>query len=139
MIAVPKTATPNAGYPIVIAKHGYVPELFASRGFLVVMPDYRGHNNSEGLAYINPQDEKSTAYYAEDVVALMTALDQVELGDSRDVYMWSHSLGGTVSLRALLATNIVKASSFWSTMNITSTSKGGEPLLIGTRSCFGRS
>lgn len=142
MVAIPKTAMPEHGYPVVIANHGYVPvppkygitatgidsrpgdyyrsvpELFASRGFLLILPDYRGHNNSEGFEYIDPQDEQSTLYYAEDVVALMTALKDIENADLNNVFMWSHSMGGPISLRAMLATDIVKASSFWSTMDV---------------------
>lgn len=142
MVAVPKTAMLAGGYPVVIANHGYVPEpprygitatgvdsrpgdyyrsvpeLFASRGFLVVLPDYRGHNTSEGFEYIDPQDDRSILYYAEDVVALMSALEDVGQADLDKVFMWSHSMGGPVSLRAMLATNIVKASSFWATMNL---------------------
>lgn len=142
MVAVPLSERPTAGFPIVIANHGYVPDprqygitrygfdarpgdyyrsvpgLFASRGFLTVIPDYRGHNSSEGFAYVDPQDEHSAAYYAEDVVALMSGLHQIEDADTDNVFMWSHSMGGAVSMRALLATDSVRASSFWSTMNV---------------------
>ena len=69
MVAVPTQAPPEEGFPVLIANHGYVPdpqkygitadgsnirpgdyyrsvpELYASRGFLVVIPDYRGHNS----------------------------------------------------------------------------------------------
>ena len=140
MIAVPRGESPQAGFPVVIANHGYVPdprrygitaegvdsrpgdyyrsvpELFTSRGFLTVIPDYRGHNSSDGFEYIDPQDDDSIAYYAEDVVALMSALNDLEGGDLDNVFMWSHSMGGPVSLRAMLATDIVKAAAFWSTM-----------------------
>lgn len=142
MVAVPVGDRPEGGFPVVIANHGYVPDprrygmrsdgrnarpgdyyasvpgLFASRGFLTVIPDYRGHNLSEGFAYIDPQDERSAAYYAEDVAALLTALDQLDGADTDNVFMWSHSMGGTVSMRVLLASDVVKASSFWSTMDV---------------------
>jgi dienelactone hydrolase len=142
MVAVPRADAPAEGFPVVIANHGYVPdprkygitaegidsrpgdyyrsvpELFASRGFLVVLPDFRGHNSSDGFDYIDPQDEYSAAYYAEDVVALMAALDGLDNADTERVFMWSHSMGGSVSMRAMLATDVVKASSFWSTMNV---------------------
>ena len=140
MVAVPRSERPEAGFPVVIANHGYVPdprrygitaegidsrpgdyyrsvpELFTSRGFLTVIPDYRGHNSSDGFEYIDPQDDDSIAYYAEDVVALMSALDDLDSADLGNVFMWSHSMGGPVSLRAMLATDIVKAAAFWSTM-----------------------
>lgn len=142
MVAVPKTERPAGGYPVIIANHGYVPdptkygithegidsrpgdyyrsvpELYASRGFLVVMPDFRGHNDSEGYSYIDPQDDNSVGYYAEDVVALIATLDEIEDADLENIFMWAHSMGGPVSLRVLLATDVVKATSFWSTMSV---------------------
>jgi len=140
MIAVPKSTAPEAGFPVVIANHGYVPdptrygitaegvdsrpgdyyrsvpELYAARGFLVVIPDYRGHNSSEGLEYI--LEQQLPGYFAEDVVAMMSVLAEIESADLDNVFMWSHSMGGGVSMRALLATDIVKASSFWATTNV---------------------
>ncbi|MDJ0918181.1 MAG: alpha/beta fold hydrolase [Woeseiaceae bacterium] len=143
MVAVPESDAPEDGYPVVIANHGYVPDprrygitvdgrdsrpgdyyrsvpgLFASRGFLTVIPDYRGHSSSEGFDDINPQTDESFAYYAEDVVALIAVLDQLDNADLDNVFMWSHSMGGIVAARALLATDVVQASSFWSTMDVT--------------------
>ncbi|MEL6948633.1 MAG: alpha/beta fold hydrolase [Pseudomonadota bacterium] len=142
MVAVPDTPVPEAGFPVVVAHHGYVPDprrygitsedvdarpgdyyrsvpgLFATRGFLTVIPDYRGHNNSEGFAFIDPQDEQSVGYYAEDVAALLSAVDQLEQADADNVFFWSHSMGGSVALRVLLATDTVRAASFWATMNV---------------------
>lgn len=142
MVAVPAGDAPSSGYPVVIANHGYVPdprrygitaedidarpgdyyrsipELFTSRGFLVVMPDYRGHNSSEGFDQIDPQTDVSFRLYGEDVVAMMSGLGDLEDADLDKVFMWSHSMGGIASMRALLATDIVRASTFWSTMNV---------------------
>lgn len=142
MVAVPRMPMPANGYPVVIANHGFVPEprkygitadgrdsrpgdyyrsvpeLYASRGFLVIMPDYRGHNTSEGFEQIEGQNRESVSLYADDVTALIALLGEIESVDEEMVFMWSHSMGGAVSMRALLATNTVKASSFWSTMNV---------------------
>ncbi|MEO0346719.1 MAG: alpha/beta fold hydrolase [Pseudomonadota bacterium] len=142
MVAVPDSPAPATGFPVVIANHGYVPDprrygitsegvdarpgdyyrsvpgLFATRGFLTVIPDYRGHNSSEGFAFIDPQDEQSVGYYAEDVAALLSAIDQLEQADADNVFFWSHSMGGSVALRVLLATDTVRAASFWATMNL---------------------
>lgn len=137
MIAVPNEKRPAAGFPVVIANHGYVPDptrygitaegvdsrpgdyyrsvpdLYTSRGFLVVLPDYRGHNNSEGLEFTGRRD--AVDFYARDVVALMAGLDEIEGADMSNVFMWSHSMGGAVSARVLLQTNLVKGASFWAT------------------------
>ncbi len=142
MVAVPISEMPDAGFPVVVANHGYVPDprrygitadgrdsrpgdyyrsvpsLFASRGFLTVIPDYRGHNSSDGFEFVDPQTEDSFAYYAEDVVVLVNSLDQLEAADTDNVFMWSHSMGGIVAVRTLLATDRVRASSFWSTMDL---------------------
>lgn len=142
LVAVPDAEAPADGFPVVIANHGFVPdprrygigrdgrnlrpgdyyravpELYTSRGYLVVMPDYRGHNSSDGYEYVNDDVYVSIGYYAEDVVALLSALDDLDLADTSAVHLWSHSMGGPISMRALLATDVVKSASFWSTMNV---------------------
>jgi dienelactone hydrolase len=140
MVAVPRQGMPEEGFPVLIANHGYVPEpdkygitatgidsrpgdyyrsvpaLFTSRGFLVVLPDYRGHNNSEGSEFVHQPN--SVDLYADDVIALMASLDEIEYADTDSVYMWSHSMGGGVSMRVQLATDNIKAASYWATMNV---------------------
>ena len=140
MVAVPNQDMPEDGFPVVIANHGYVPEpakygitaagidsrpgdyyrsvpeLYASRGFLVVLPDYRGHNDSEGFEFVHKPD--SVDLYAKDVVALVSALGEIENADASNVFMWSHSMGGGVSIRAQLATDIVKGASYWATVSV---------------------
>lgn len=142
MIAVPNSAMPENGYPVVIANHGYVPdprkygitaegkdsrpgdyyrsvpELYTSRGFLVVIPDYRGHNNSQGYELIKDQNREAVASYADDVIALMQRLSNVENADLGNVFMWSHSMGGAVSMRVQLSTKLIKGASYWATMPI---------------------
>jgi len=140
MVAVPKIEMPDDGYPVVVANHGYVPdptkygitaegidsrpgdyyrsvpELYASRGFLVVLPDYRGHNNSDGLEFTTTKE--SVDYYADDVIALLNILGQLKQANADRVFMWSHSMGGGVSMRVLLATDVIKGASFWATMSL---------------------
>ena len=142
MVAVPNSAMPENGFPVVIANHGYVPdpakygitaegidsrpgdyyrsvpELYASRGFLVVIPDYRGHNSSEGYELIKTRNRESVAAYADDVIALLQRLDAIEEADLSNVFMWSHSMGGAVSMRVQLATSLVKGASYWATTSV---------------------
>lgn len=137
MVAVPNLEMPKKGFPVVLANHGYVPdptkygitaagidsrpgdyyrsvpELYASRGFLVVLPDYRGHNSSEGFEFVHKPD--SVDLYAADVVALISALGEIESADASNVFMWSHSMGGGVSIRVQLATDVIRGASYWAT------------------------
>ena len=136
MVAVPVGERPEAGFPVVVANHGFhpdpprygvtadgvdsrpgdyyrsIPELYAQHGFLVIMPDYRGHNVSEGLAYTD--GFLASGYYSEDVIALLSGLEDIEEADVGNVFMWGHSLGAEVSLRALLATDAVRGAALWS-------------------------
>lgn len=138
LIATPRGDKPAGGFPVLVANHGHhpdpprygitaedvdwrpgdyyraIPELFAAMGFLVVMPDYRGHSDSEGFEYTDGMLE--SLYYTEDVLALVAALDGIEDADLRNVFMWGHSMGGEVTLRALLATDVVKGASLWSSV-----------------------
>jgi dipeptidyl aminopeptidase/acylaminoacyl peptidase len=55
-------------------------------------------------------------YYAEDVLALLSALADIDGADPDNVFMWGHSMGGEVTLRALLATDRVRGASLWSSV-----------------------
>lgn len=138
MVAVPDAPLPKSGFPALIANHGHhpdppqygittdgrdwrpgdyyrrVPELFAAEGFMVVMPDFRGHNNSEGVEFTEGMLESS--YYTEDVLNLLAGIATLPLADPGKIFMWGHSMGGEVTLRTLLATDRVKAASMWSSV-----------------------
>jgi len=138
LVAMPDEPAPESGYPVLIANHGHhpeppnygitadgkdwrpgdyyrrIPELFAAEGFMVVMPDFRGHNNSEGYEFTEGMLESS--YYTEDVLNLLAGLDSLDELDSDDIFMWGHSMGGEVTLRSLLATDRVKGASMWSSV-----------------------
>lgn len=135
-VATPAGSPPPQGFPVLIVNHGFhpnpprygftavgedlrpgdyyrsVPDLFTRAGFIVVMPDYRGHNNSEGLTFTT--SASAAAYYSEDVIALLPGLVDLKMADLRHVFMWGHSMGGEVTLRALLATARIKGASLWS-------------------------
>ena len=138
MIATPRRDKPVGGFPVLVANHGHhpdpprygitaegvdwrpgdyyraIPQLFAAMGFLVVMPDYRGHSDSEGLEYTDGMLE--SLYCTEDVLALLAAINDIADADPRNVFMWGHSMGGEVTLRALLATDVVRGASLWSSV-----------------------
>ena len=129
---------PIPGYPVLISNHGHhpeppkygitadgkdwrpgdyyrrIPELFAAEGFMVVMPDFRGHNNSEGFEFTEGMLESS--YYTEDVLNLLAGLGSLDQVDQDNVFMWGHSMGGEVTLRALVASDRIKGASMWSSV-----------------------
>ena len=138
MVAQPTTAAPASGFPVLVVNHGFhptpqrygmtddgvdarpgdyyrrIPSLYAKAGFLVLMPDYRGHNISEGLEYT--KGLLASGYYTQDVLALLNGIHEIKHADSKNVFMWGHSLGGEVTLRTLLASGLVKGASLWSSV-----------------------
>ena len=100
MVAVPHAPQPENGFPVLVANHGHhpdppeygitaegkdwrpgdyyrrIPELFVAQGFMVVMPDFRGHNNSEGFEFTEGMLESS--YYTEDVLNLLAGLESLD-------------------------------------------------------------
>ncbi len=138
MVAVPETPPRAGGYPVLVANHGHhpdpprygitadgvdsrpgdyyrdIPALYTAHGFLVVMPDYRGHNTSEGIEFTDGLLE--SAYYTEDVLALLAGIDDLEHADADNIFMWGHSMGAEVTLRALLATKRVRGAALWSSV-----------------------
>ncbi len=129
MVAVPNTPKPKDGYPVLVANHGFdptpedivsrpgdyyrdVPDIYAREGFLVVMPDYRGHNISEGYEFTT--GFLATNYYTLDVLTLLSALPGLDDADLDSLFMWGHSLGGEISLRTLLISDSIRGASLWS-------------------------
>lgn len=137
LVNTPAGEPPKHGYPVLIFGHGYhpnppkygintetkenrrpgdyyrgLPEAYAEKGFLVLTPDYRGHNISEGYDYTQ-MSYLATSYYAMDVLNLIAALKTLKNADSKNVYYVGHSLGGDVGLKMLLATDQIRAASLW--------------------------
>jgi dienelactone hydrolase len=137
LVLEPTDPPPNAGWPVLLMNHGHhpnppeysriadgstdrpgdyyrsVPQAFAEHGFLVVVPDFRGHNDSEGGEYAHGLLE--SYWYSRDTIAAFRALDSLPRADTSRIFMWGHSMGGNVTLRALLALgDEVRGASIWS-------------------------
>ena len=137
LVNTPLSEPPKQGYPVIIFGHGYhpnppkyginpetrenrrpgdyyrgLPEAYAEKGFLVLTPDYRGHNISEGYDYTQTS-YLATSYYAMDVLNLIAALKTLKNADTKNVFYIGHSLGGDVGLKVLLADKSVRAASLW--------------------------
>jgi dienelactone hydrolase len=137
LVVEPAGVRPENGWPVLVMNHGYHPDppmngknedgvsdrpgdyyrglplAYARGGFLVIWPDFRGHNASAGFEYT--QTEDPPAWYARDVIAAVRAVESLKEADAANVFLWGHSMGGDVTLQALAALgNEVRAASVWS-------------------------
>lgn len=114
----------NGPFPVIILNHGYynpssfksgdgtqnMANILASNGYLTLASDYRGHGNSE-----NDSGRRGghRPEYAIDVLNLIASVNSIPQADKKNIGMWGHSMGGEVSLRAIEATDKVKAVVLW--------------------------
>jgi dienelactone hydrolase len=139
LVMEPAGEAPAEGWPVLVANHGFhpwppdngrrtddgvtdrpgdyyrgIPAAFARLGFLVVWPDFRGHNISQGLQYVAASN--AVDWYARDSVAAFRAAATLPEANPARMYMWGHSMGSGVTLRAALALgDELTGVSVWST------------------------
>ncbi len=123
LLTVPETLKPENGYPVIIFNHGYIPpaeyrtneryiayvDTFARNGYVVFKSDYRGHGFSEGDAegaYFSPG-------YTADVLNALESVKKLEYVNPDKIGMWGHSMGGTITQRALVINPDIKAAVIW--------------------------
>jgi dipeptidyl aminopeptidase/acylaminoacyl peptidase len=123
LLTVPRGQKPQAGWPVIVFNHGYIPpqqyrtteryvayvDTFARQGYIVFRSDYRGHGNSEGEAaggYGSPA-------YTIDVLNAVAAIQGFPDANPDRIGMWGHSMGGGIALRAMVTTSDVKAAVIW--------------------------
>lgn len=124
LLTVPKTTKPQTGFPVIIFNHGFIPpaqyrtteryvayvDAFARNGYIVFKSDYRGHGNSQGEAtggYGSPD-------YTIDVLNAIASIKKFPSADPNRIGMWGHSMGGQVTLRAMVVSKDIKAGAIWS-------------------------
>jgi uncharacterized protein len=122
-MTVPTGPKPATGWPVIVFNHGYIPPAvyrsteryiayvdgFARNGYIVLRPDYRGHGFSEGEArgaYGSPD-------YTIDVLNALASIKRYPDADPARVGMWGHSLGGFITLRAMVTDPSIKAGVIW--------------------------
>lgn len=119
LMNVPNSDGPH---PVVVVNHGYIPPdqysttqsyintsaYFANQGFLVLKPDYRGHDQSETDGKV-----LSRMAYTDDVLALVHAIDSLEAADADRIYMYGHSMGGDITLKVLESSHKIKKATLW--------------------------
>jgi dipeptidyl aminopeptidase/acylaminoacyl peptidase len=126
LLTVPRGERPESGWPVIIFNHGYIPpeqyrtteryvayvDGFARNGYVVFRPDYRGHGNSEGeaIGWFGAPD------YTVDVLSAVTSLKAYPDADPARIGMWGHSMGGGITLRAMVVTEDIRAGVIWGGM-----------------------
>ncbi len=110
-------------YPAIIFNHGYIPPAeyrtteryvayldgFARNGYVVFKPDYRGHGNSEG----EPSGAYGSNGYLIDVLNALASVKKLKQVNPEKIGMWGHSLGGFITLRAMVINKDIKAGVIW--------------------------
>ena len=123
LLTVPNGRRPESGWPIIVFNHGYVPpdeyrtteryvqyvDYFARSGYIVFRSDYRGHGSSGGEA----RGPYSNADYVIDVLNGMAAARTHPAADPQRVGMWGHSMGGYITLRAMVVSDEIDAGVIW--------------------------
>ncbi len=123
LLTVPKSDPPATGWPVIIFNHGYIPpdeyrtteryvayvDALARHGYIVFRPDYRGHDQSEGVArgaYGSPD-------YVIDVLNAVSSLRRFPGADPVRIGMWGHSMGGYITLRSMVIDPGIRAGVIW--------------------------
>ncbi len=123
LLTVPFAGRPPDGWPVIVFNHGFIPpasyrtteryvayvDALARNGYIVFRPDYRGHGSSEGEArgaYGSPD-------YVVDVLNAVATMQRYAAADPARVGMWGHSMGGYITLRAMVISHEVKAGVIW--------------------------
>jgi len=122
LMTVPTGEKPKGGWPVVIFNHGYISpsqystaesyadyvDFFASNGYIVFKSDYRGNGNSEGApaGHFGPG-------YTIDVLNALSSIKKYKDANPQKIGMWGHSMGGAITLSALVISKDIKAASIW--------------------------
>lgn len=123
LLTVPTGEKPATGWPVIIFNHGYIPpdqyrtteryvdyiDALARNGYIVFKSDYRGHGTSEGDA---PGGYGSPAYTI-DVLNGVASMKKFSEADSSRIGMWGHSMGGNITLRAMVTSQDIKVGVIW--------------------------
>lgn len=123
LLTVPRGEKPESGWPVIIFNHGYIPPAqyktteryvayvdgFARNGYILFRPDYRGHDRSEG----SPTGAYGSPDYVIDVLNAVASLKQYPDADPQRIGMWGHSMGGWITLRAMVSTPDIQAGVIW--------------------------
>lgn len=121
-LTIPTGERPATGWPVILFNHGYIPpdeyrtterygymDAISSSGYIVLRSDYRGHGSSEGEA----NGGYSSPAYTVDVLNALAAVKTLPQADPNRIGMWGHSMGGQITLRAMVVSDEIKAGVIW--------------------------
>lgn len=123
LLTIPDGEMPAGGWPAIIFNHGYIPpeiyrtteryiayvDKIARSGYIVFRIDYRGNDQSEGEAtgaYGNPG-------YLVDVLNAVASIQKFPQANPEKIGMWGHSMGGYLTLRAMVISKDIKVGVIW--------------------------
>lgn len=123
LLTVPFGDPPAAGWPVIVFNHGYIPpdqyrtteryiayvHNLARSGYILFRPDYRGHADSEGI----PSGAYGSPDYVVDVLNAVASLRRFPGADPQRIGMWGHSMGGYITLRAMVIDPDLRAGVIW--------------------------
>jgi dipeptidyl aminopeptidase/acylaminoacyl peptidase len=123
LLTVPQGEKPESGWPVIVFNHGYIPpdqyrtteryvayvDGFARNGYIVFRSDYRGHDRSEG----EPSSGHTSPDYTVDVLNAVASLKRYPDADPDRIGMWGHSMGGGITVRAMVVSQDIKAGVVW--------------------------
>ncbi len=139
MLTIPNGQKPEAGWPVIIFNHGYIPpeiyrtterylayvDGFARNGYVVFKSDYRGNGSSEG----DPQGAYYSDAYPTDVLNGLASVKKLSsksantdplfnnatfpIVNNDKIGMWGHSMGGSITLRSMVISKDIKAGVIW--------------------------
>ncbi|WP_229784663.1 alpha/beta hydrolase family protein [Deinococcus radiotolerans] len=123
LLTVPRGTPPKGGWPAIVFNHGYIPpnvyrtteryvayqDAFARAGFITLKSDYRGHGSSQG----EPLGGYYAPGYTTDVLNALGSLKRDPRVNPARIGMWGHSMGGFLTLRAMVIDRSVKAGVIW--------------------------
>jgi len=123
LLTVPEGEKPEGGWPAIVFNHGYIPpdvyrtteryiayvDDLAKAGYIVFRIDYRGNDQSEG----QPTGAYGDPGYTTDVLNAVASIKRFPEANPNKIGMWGHSMGGYLTLRAMVISQDIKAGVIW--------------------------